>query len=278
MSFVTLPTELIELVLLQVEDRKSLISFPQTCKRFHQVAHSKITERRFEILIDATDLESYCPLHFLLASHKARQIVNWAFSASDPDKFRRLLTAIEGGIYSLIEFVVTNLGLTYVDAVLERIFYKNIYVPLKDHITPIWGEENRLTLLNMAMYIDICHHEFQKKLRIAMNNHDFKSAASRRRSLGNPRNSAIGKGFLQHCIPMSEDREISRLTRVFTQRLKGWHWPVWRIDDNGADIVPHIYGIEGLLSLFEGRRDHLPPQEIINAMADVNLNTPLRYR
>ena len=179
MSFLTLPTELIELVLFQIEDQKSLISFPQTCKRFHQIAHLNITERLFKILIDATDLESSCPLHFLLASHKARQIVNWAFSASDPDKARRLLTAIEGGIYSLIEFVVTNLGLTYVDAALGRIFYKNIYVPLKDHITPIWEEEENMTLLNMAMYIDICHHEFQNKLRIAMNNHDFKSAASR---------------------------------------------------------------------------------------------------
>lgn len=277
MSFSTLPTELIKLVLFQIEDRKSLISFPQTCKRFHQIAHLKITERQFEISIDATGLESYCPLHILLASHKARQIVNWAFSASGPDKVRRLLTAIEGGIYRLIEFVVTNLGLTYVDAALGRIYYKNIYVPLKDHIRPIWGEEN-MTLLNMAMYIDICHHEFQNKLRITMNNHDFKSAASRRRSLGNPQDSAIGKGFLQHCIPMSEDREIRRLTRVFTQSLKGWHWPVWRIDDNGADIVPHIYGFKGLLSLFEGRRDHLPPQDIIHAMADVNLNTPSRYR
>ena len=288
MSFSALAPEILELVVFQIKDRKTLSSFVQTCRKFHEAAHTEITAQQFERFIkESSAMESQYPWHFLLASHKTRQLGEWAFADADAEsnRPRELMDAMSDGVESLASFAVSKLGLTYMDVILERTFYSTLYVPLRDHIDPLLDDADEpgshmegleVTLLDMGMYIGICRHQFKAKLQTAVKDDSLKTGFGKRRSLGLPQKSELGREFLRRCAFVCEQpgfytyghyTQIRKLIKVMTHRLTGWRWPMWKIDDNGIDIMPHVYGFAGILALFEGRRDHLPSPSILDALS-----------
>lgn len=285
MSFSTLPTELVEMVLFQIEERKSILSFLQTCKRFNHIAHTEITMQQYERFTSSSALESAHPWRFLLASCKASHIADWAISAPEPARAARaeeLRVAITGGVESLGNFTVSTLGLTYLDAILERTFYRQLYIPLRnrtERFVDVTEESHphpellEMALLDMAIFIGICHPQFTRNFLIAVRDDNIKSASRRRKSLGKPQNMEFAKEFLINCAWTISEPSCShcgsyiqrKLVKLLTRNLKSWRWPMWRIDENGADIMPHVYGFAGLLAQFEGRHSSV----MIDALSSV---------
>lgn len=280
-----LPSELLGLILFQIEDRKTIDSFSRTCKRFYSVAHTEITAQQFKSFTgEYSDIEARSPWGLLLASHKARQIISWALAAPNSDRPEQLKKAIEGGTESLAAFAIKCLGLTYLDVVLQREFYLTTFEPLGYHL---WSDletdskcrlhPNQLDpmLLTLAIYLELCHHDFMAKVQSAIADGSLKTPAAKRRSLGQPQSSTYGGLFLRHCDPASEGTtgcsytEVRRLIRLMTKHVNGLRWPTWKANDNGADIAAHIYGLAGLLSLLEGRVDRLPPKSVLDPLSNI---------
>lgn len=334
-----LPNEILGLILFQIDDQKTVISFSQTCKRFRHVALTPISSDCYESLVGSPDsLEARYPWHFLLASHKARHISCWIFSSSsssssslpDPDRDEKhssssaaaaaaATAAAEFGAKEVINFAIhqRGLGLTYMDVILKRCFCKHIFEPLVAHIlrqmqneeeegTPgiifPWiydclddSEAAIIAVLYLAIFVGLNHAPFTRKVQHALANPDLTTKTAKRRSLGTPSSSSssseiglFGRDFLSHLVIMDHVEshgtssssssppsmpppppleQIQRLTRFIILNTKGWQWPTWRRDTNGADIIPHVYGLDGLLAMFDRRPDQIPCRGIVDALS-----------
>lgn len=285
MAYSNQPSELLELILFQIEDRKTIDSFSRTCKRFNSVAHTEITAQQFKSFTgEWSDIEARSPWGLLLASHKARQITSWALAAPKSDRPEQLMEAIEGGTKSLAAFAIQRLGLTYLDVLLQRDFYLTTYEPLGYHLWPVLETNSKCrlhpdqldpTLLTLAIYLELCHHDCMSKVQSAIADRSLKTPAAKRRSIGQPQSSKYGGLFLKYCDSVLGETtscnytEVRRLIRLMTKHVNGLRWPTWRANDNGADIAAHIYGLAGFLSLFEGRIDRLPPKSVLDALSNI---------
>ncbi|KAL4865563.1 hypothetical protein BDV12DRAFT_147297 [Aspergillus spectabilis] len=140
MSLLTLPTELLCLLPLYLDNIESFTSASSTCRTLRAAfltTHPSTILR----LAASSSPTFFSPHPYFLIAATARSVSNWATSPGHPDRITALRRAFHGGIYALYDFCIEHGSLT-LDRIRETHLARFAIInPLSDKIDKMAGKQ-----------------------------------------------------------------------------------------------------------------------------------------